>query len=276
MTKILLSGLPRTGSTLFSSILQQNENFHVEKNSALCRIMWDIFNTMNQEYIYNELTLLNKQQFINDAMQQFPKIYYKKNNKKYIVDHNRAWTLPGNFLMAKKFIDEEIKMIIMIRDFEEIVNSYFYILNKNNIEINENLICSLFTPGSNPLMRPLAGVFWSLLNEEKNFIFIDYNDLVFDTENTLKNFYIFFNINTYNHYLNNLKYEEKIFENFFGIHDLHNVRPSIEKRIIDNFIPASIIDYVKYLNTIYYDLKTNKNFSFFSNEALDFYHVNTI
>ncbi len=37
-----ISGLPRTGSTLLSSILYQNPLIHTEGNSALCQLMWDI------------------------------------------------------------------------------------------------------------------------------------------------------------------------------------------------------------------------------------------
>jgi len=36
-----ISGLPRTGSTLLSSILYQNPLIHAEGNSALCQLMWD-------------------------------------------------------------------------------------------------------------------------------------------------------------------------------------------------------------------------------------------
>ena len=39
---VLLAGLPRTGSTLLSNMLAQNDRFHVEGNSGLCQIMWDV------------------------------------------------------------------------------------------------------------------------------------------------------------------------------------------------------------------------------------------
>ncbi len=41
MEIVLLSGLPRTGSTLLQNILVQNTKIHAEGNSGLCQIMWD-------------------------------------------------------------------------------------------------------------------------------------------------------------------------------------------------------------------------------------------
>ena len=38
----MLSGLPRTGSTLLSAILYQNPKIHAEGNSGLCQLMWDL------------------------------------------------------------------------------------------------------------------------------------------------------------------------------------------------------------------------------------------
>jgi hypothetical protein len=51
---IALSGLPRSGSTLLSSILSQNIDIHAEGNSAVCQLMWDMevsCNTSGQEQI---------------------------------------------------------------------------------------------------------------------------------------------------------------------------------------------------------------------------------
>ena len=52
---VALSGLPRSGSTLLSSILSQNINIHAEGNSAICQLMWDaqcsVLGTANQQLI---------------------------------------------------------------------------------------------------------------------------------------------------------------------------------------------------------------------------------
>jgi hypothetical protein len=51
---VMMCGLPRTGSTLLSSILNQNPLIHAEGNSAVCQLMWDMevsCNTSGQEQI---------------------------------------------------------------------------------------------------------------------------------------------------------------------------------------------------------------------------------
>ena len=38
-----LAGLPRTGNTLLSSILNQNPKIHMTPNSMLCQMAWNIY-----------------------------------------------------------------------------------------------------------------------------------------------------------------------------------------------------------------------------------------
>ena len=68
-----LSGLPRTGSTLLTSILSQNSNIHTEGNSALCQLMWDM-----QVSCETTQQISNKPGLQDKLISEIPNIFYEK------------------------------------------------------------------------------------------------------------------------------------------------------------------------------------------------------
>ena len=72
-----ISGLPRTGSTLLSSILYQNPLIHAEGNSPLCQLMWDNYVSClsnSQE----QLRANNKLNFDQKIIKIFKNAFYFK------------------------------------------------------------------------------------------------------------------------------------------------------------------------------------------------------
>ena len=182
---VCLSGLPRSGSTLLSAILSQNPLIHAEGNSAVCQIMWD----MEQSLINNcgeQINANNRQTTVNDFISSIPHIYYKNNdkNEKIVVDKCRSWTLNENISLLKKYVDKNIKIIILERPLLEVVNSLVKIYNKNNKIID---IERLLDNNSEPIMRSMEGIVKPNKNDKDNtFLFITYEELITDTKTTLK------------------------------------------------------------------------------------------
>ena len=189
---VCLSGLPRAGSTLLSAILSQNPLIHSEGNSAVCQLMWD----MEKSLINNcgeQINANNRQTTINDLISNIPYIYYKNNdkNEKIVVDKCRSWTLSENIVLLKKYIDSNIKIIILERPLLEVVNSFVKIYNKNNKIID---IERLFDYNTEPIMRSFEGIVNAKKNnQDNNFLFITYKELITDTQTTLKKIYDFCN-----------------------------------------------------------------------------------
>lgn len=237
---VCLSGLPRSGSTLLSAILSQNPLIHAEGNSAVCQLMWD----MKQSLINNcgeQINANNRQSTINDLISNIPYIYYKNNdkNEKIIVDKCRSWTLSENIVLLKKYIDKNIKIIILERPLLEVVNSFVKIYNKNNKIID---IERLLDYNTEPIMRSMEGILNAKKNnQDNNFLFITYDEITNDTQTTIKKIYDFCNWSYFEHDLKNIvpKYKEN--DTVYNLNGFHDVKREITKQDYNIILPLNII-----------------------------------
>jgi len=226
---VCLSGLPRSGSTLLSSILSQNPLIHAEGNSAVCQLMWD----MQQSCLMNakeQLIANGREKTMTDLITQIPHIYYKNNSEheKIVVDKCRSWTINANIDLLKKYIDKDIKIIILERSVTDIVKSFVKLYRSNNIK--GDIESKLLTPNSEPLMRSIAGINWAKKNNNmNNFLFIQYEDLITDTESTIKKIYDFCGWEQFTHNFQTIicKYPEN--DEIYGLKGMHKIHKKIEK-----------------------------------------------
>lgn len=220
-----LSGLPRTGSTLLSSILNQNPSVYSGPNSPLCQLMWDMEMscTGSEEEIKNTFEVKNK------IIKEIPKIFYSGIDKN-IIDKCRTWTLPGNLDLIDKYITKNPKIVVMVRPIIDIVKSFVYIRNLNNWENPEY---GLLDENSDPIMLSYNGVLNAKRNNNGQFLFVEYDSLVDDTKNTINKIYDFYEIEKFDHDFNSIynMYPER--DDILQSIGLHDIRPQIRRRSID-------------------------------------------
>lgn len=226
---VLLSGLPRSGSTLISNILCQNPIFFHNGNSPLCQLMWDFYVSYTKNA--HEQTFGTKSiKRVEYCLSNIPKNFYNFENNQIIIDKCRTWGLSENIAIAEKFIDKEIKTIAMVRNIYDIVQSFIHIWNKNNMSMS---LENMFTTNTDPLMLSIESVI-NLFYRNKNTLFISYDKLILNPKQEIDRVYSFLNINEYDHYFSNivdLKFED---DDFYGIIGYHEVRPYILKRNIQH------------------------------------------
>jgi hypothetical protein len=173
---VFLSGLPRTGSTLLTSILSQNEQIHTQGNSALCQLMWDTqVSCKNTEQMKNSLDVTHK------LLKAIPSIFYDDIDKQ-IVDKCRSWTLPANLELIDKYITKSPKIIVMLRPIVDIVKSFVLIRDMNGWSNPE---AGLLDDGSEPIMRSLDGIKYAKSIDSGQFLYLWYDDLVTNPEQTI-------------------------------------------------------------------------------------------
>ena len=242
-----LSGLPRTGSNLISSILNQNKNLHSEGNSALCSILWDYHFYINQEEIQKQMsvTYKNTEEDLKRISTSILDSYYNLNNKS-IFDKNVAWTLELNLFVIKKYITTNPKIIVLTRNIEDIVKSYVNVYKKNGLTQKdaENYILGLDGVHAESLMRPVAGMLYSKTINNGEFFYIDYEDILSNPEKVIDNIYDFCEITKYKHQYTDIKL--KYLENEDVIlKGLIDVRPIINKRKIDVVLSENALVKIK-------------------------------
>lgn len=241
-----LAGLPRSGNTLLSSILNQNPDINVSANSFLC----DIFShgeSLQYGDIYQNFP---DSKSLNDYMSSIFDSYYQNWKGKYIVDRG-PWGTPQNLNYLKSFLKNKIKIIVSVRDIVEIIASFIrknplFIQKQYEYEINSRfrfpgsykteleIKCEIITCPYGQLEKNMFSLLNLLQEENKNYVhIIEYNNLISDTKNSIDKIYDFLEIEKYSHNYENiddfnincLTYNDN------NIHkcDLHKVNNRIKK-----------------------------------------------
>lgn len=275
---IFVSGAPRSGSNLLSSILNQNPLLHSEGYSAMCNILWNFDLSISQKNIQQELNAVNKnnEKKIKELGTGLFDSYYGLQDKT-IFDKSGSWTLIENIDLLKKYFTNKPKIIVLTRNIEDIAKSYIDIYLKNGIsQIHaEQVIFNFNDFGRNPFMRPIAGIMNSKINKENaDFLYIDYEDLVFNTEKIIKNIYTFCNINFYNHDYDSLELKHKENENFI-LKGLVDVRPKISKRKIEVLLSQKALNKINDINSLLNKINIDPKNNDTIEEFQTFYKNNT-
>jgi len=224
MSFVALSGLPRTGSTLLSAILDQNPEVHAEGNSAVCQLMWDMQQSCENPAA-QQLQANHRESTQEDLVRAIPAIYYKDVKATHIIDKCRSWTLPDNMKMLKRYVRDDPKVIVLTRPIDEIVRSFVELRKANGWQ--GDVESDLLIPDSEPIMRSLNGVKWAKENNNGEFMFIEYADLVQSTAEVVDSIYTFCGIEPFMHDLNSITNNHPENDLVYGLVGHHEVRSQI-------------------------------------------------
>ncbi len=261
-----MGGLPRSGSTLLSSILNQNPRFDSGASSPVLSTMHVLTNHLVNDELYNAYPKPNQAtQIVSSIINQ----WYSDTTAPVIFDKNRAWTARMDLILGYLNI-ENPKIICPVRDTDEILTSFISMIRRNPFQegqtrinfIDEQLVktntpitdenrCLYMMEGSGGIIGESYNAIFEGLNQghANCFYFVDYNDLINDPQQIMSGIYEFLEEEPYNHDYNRIinKHQEDDL-NTYGLQDMHKVRTSLEKTSSDpkDVLPESILG--KYKN----------------------------
>ena len=240
---MFLSGLPRTGSTLLTSLLNQHPEIYASGSSPLSDLIFKTDITLQElDKVYG-IPMQRKLNLYSAILDSF----YKDIDKKLIIDKHRAWI--KNFAGLNMFY-ENPKVIFTIRPVSDVIASYLKLIEKNNkigksnfIDDDlklKNLECTndnrakyvwhMITDDTGPLHN-----LKTIVDAYKNkILFVQYDDLVNDTQNTLNTVLNFCEIEPYQNFdVNNIiNTNPELDENGWGMYGLHDIRKTLGKESI--------------------------------------------
>ena len=238
-----LAGLPRSGNTLLSSILNQNPDIYSSPLSPMNGMLWDY----DQGLMTNENFLrLNDVQPILNAGKNIIINYYANVSKPIILDREKAWATEGNFNLIKKYITPTPKVIFTVRPIIEILTSFMTVLPedsyvdkamqnsgwwyKNYLTKNDNRCDFLMSPGGQ-IDKSLFSINQIINSDNKNmFHIVSYDEIVNKPEDALKGIYKFLKLPSYKHNLDNIVKLEKDNNEIVGLPtNLHEIRLKLSK-----------------------------------------------
>jgi sulfotransferase len=257
----LISGLPRSGSTLLSAVLRQNPRFSAAVASPVASFidaMQPIMSGGQFSVFFDDATRLN---MLRGSFES----YYAKTiatlpADPVLFDTNRSWTARMG-LLAK--LHPQARVICCVRDVGWIIDSIERMLAKNPAQhsrlFNFQLGGSVYAR-TDALMNHdggLIGQAWSTLREAwfgehaQRLVIVPYDHLVKEPKRTMGRLYAELREKPFDHDFNNIAYDEADFDAFLGMPGLHTVRKKVEFLERKPCIPPDI--FFKYASTQFWD-----------------------
>lgn len=254
---VFLSGLPRSGSTVLTSLLNQHPDLYATTTSPVLGMIINFYNNWEPQTI-TQLKDKNEQQR-DDMVSGLLKNAHAHFNKPIIIDKCRGW--PREMKLLEKLLGKKSKFIITVRDIPSILSSFVTLANKtpDNNFIDNYLKETGFKVNNTNRCRFLwrAGVVgesWKALMsgyqyDRDQMLLLTYEDIVQNPLDTMKKVEDFLGIKHYNYDVDNLKsMDEK--DEFHGMVGLHNIRPKLQKisKPPEQIIGKVLTDHYKQMN----------------------------
>jgi sulfotransferase len=132
MTKTFhfMAGLPRSGSTVLSALLNQHSKIYASAQTDLIDLLYQAQSKIPNYESYKAGLYQNSYERVLHAM---PEIFYSHIDKPIVIDKNRSWGVPYNFEYLSPILNKNGKVILTLRPIIEILASLIRKSNDNLI-----------------------------------------------------------------------------------------------------------------------------------------------
>jgi len=228
-----LMGMPRSGNTLFASIMNQNKELVVTANSITLEIMKDLFLLKETDVFQN----YPDHQSLDNVLDCVYDVFYKDWPQQYIIDRGPVMT-NGNFELMQKHFKRPFKCIVLLRDVMDVLASYMKwyttnpdsFVNRFNLKNDDEKLGKIMNKDG-AVAKELTAI-QNSFNYKDLCYYLKYDDLVADPERCIKEVYKFLNIPYFQHKFFDL---DQININELGYNDgimgknMHTIRNEVKK-----------------------------------------------
>ena len=232
-------GLPRSGSTLLTALLNQNPQIHAGTLSPVFEVMYYTNDRLQGE----QAQAFPKPEVFRRMVSNVITEYYSDRDEDVIVDKCRAW--PAHIDLIKQYITPDPKIICTVRHPLDILASFITLFHKDgglNFIDKAMLKQGMFVTDDarcHFMMNP-GGIVWESMNalatafrqNQTQYIhFIQYDDLVSDPKRVMQGIHSYLRLKPFEYDFENIvqKDREKDKE-VYGLPTMHEVRQKVEKK----------------------------------------------
>lgn len=251
-TYFFLGGLPRSGNTVLSALLNQHPQIYSGPISPVCNILW---NTKQEQYREPTITH-NSSQPLDNVLKNIMVSYYKGISQPYIVDREKNWGTLPNLTMIRDYITPQPKIVATVRSITDILLSFLNVLEEDSYIDREmrqcdflprlhrdknDARCDYLMAPNNSIEKAILGISLSVHPEYKQYFhLVEYDDLINDKQNTMNKIYDFLEIERHQHDFNRIEPSQVVNDEILGYpKDLHKVQPKLARVKHDNDIKLS-------------------------------------
>lgn len=253
-----LCGLPRSGTTVLTSLLSQNPAVFASPNSALIEVLVNVRKHLD---ITEQARAFTAPTQVTDTLLAIMEGMYRFTERPYILDKSRAWPHPDNLELLLHMLPQPPRLVAMVRDLPDVLASFIvkieaqgghdsfvdrHLTRTNQAYTTKNRCEVLFAPGGTVYEA------WTSLEQAFTkgyrdlFVCIEYDDFVTTPASTLETLYTFLGWPAYQHDFRNIHNPTPEDDRVYGIDGLHEVRPVLQKTAPDPAVVLGAELYEKY------------------------------
>ena len=224
---------PRSGNTLFASIMNQNKDIAATANSLTLEIIKDLFLLKKTDVFQN----YPDHKSLDNVLDNVFNNYYQHWPQRIIIDRGPVMT-KDNFKLMQKHFKHGFKCIVILRDLMDVLASYMQWYTKNPDAFPNRYNCKTDEEKLMMIMNKDGAVAKDLEAIKNAFNypdichFVKYDDLVAQPEQEIRKVYQFMNLPYFNHKfedlqqveVNGMKYDDTIVGK-----NMHNIRSVVRK-----------------------------------------------
>lgn len=242
-----ISGLPRSGTTLLSSILNQNPKFQASISGPLARFTRAIIEQSSDQGGYRfQCPPEKRKQLIQNLFDTYYSTDYF--GSEVFFDTNRGWNL---MLPLLKDLFPYTKVICCVRDIAWILDSFETLIRKNHYSnttmfspeenINVYTRCQTLMREDRPLGFAYMALKHAITSKEKNMLMlVEYDQLARNPEHIMRSIYNFIGQDYFQHDFDNVGFSFDEFDQDVNLPGLHTTRNKVEFIKRELIIPPDI------------------------------------
>jgi sulfotransferase len=212
---LFLAGMPRSGSTLLTSILNQNPDVFASSSSPVCNTLYWSHQLWREQIA---LQANPNPTAVQAVLSSIIPSFYSTRPEPIIIDKAFSWGTPDNLSVLINALGYTPKFIVMDRPINEVLNSYHKLIQNSPQFVGR--ISDFMDLGVMAHQNLLAQI------PEQCFV-VSYDRLCNDTANLLKEFYDFIEQPNFQHDLSHIVNTCTDNDKVWGLTDMHKVRPTI-------------------------------------------------
>jgi sulfotransferase len=270
-TYYFMAGLPRSGSTLLKSIIDQNPNIHANPVSPVMELMYwnDHYFTDSEQYLGYP-----KPKSAHKVISSIIDNYYFDTEEPIVIDHCRAWS--NNIERIKTYITPNPKIICPVRDVLEVLTSFITMVHRNldqvsfidqhliekGFPVNDDNRCDYLMSKEGIVEQALWAQSQAFIrgDDKKYLLMVEYDDLVNCSDETMRRIYEFLELDYYQHDFGNVENKHREIDDQWYLKDMHYIRKEVKKKskkpedVLSSYIlnKYSNLEYWKYSDHRYY------------------------
>tara|TARA_R100000781_G_scaffold53292_1_gene34812 strand:+ start:35 stop:829 length:795 start_codon:yes stop_codon:yes gene_type:complete len=201
-----LVAMPRSGNTLFASLINQNPEIACTANSITLEIMKELYLLKETDVFQN----FPDHKSLDNVLDSVYDSYYKDWPQRIVIDRGPVMT-PGNFALIQKHFKRPFKCIVLLRDIMDVLASYMKWYTENpdafpnryNLKNDEEKL-SMIMHKEGAVAKDLEAI-KNAFNYPDICHFVKFDNLMKNPQEELIKIYKFLDEPYYSHYFENLK-----------------------------------------------------------------------